>query len=209
MAAKKRTSSKPNAFFKAAHKGRRIAKGKTASAKGVRPSFMSKKEAEEFQRLRRNYNQRVARRMKALRARYPDIDLEEAARAGAVPYKMQKRLGDLEDRRQYLALKKMMKHTTTKTFRAARLRDMRSRLLTVIANAYGPGAEEMEEAERLVKAMDEEDILDLYFAEKEAITDVYNAYKDAMEAGVIDAQLYEEKLAELMDLLRHYAGRHE
>lgn len=193
--------------IKAAKKGRYIPKGKTQYDKGVRPSFLSKKEAVEFDGLRKSYNRSIQRQVKKYQQKYGEevVDLEKLARTGVVPYRMQKTLFELDSRKEFLQLRKMMKHYKTKAYKAGKLSDMRKRLQRVVAEGYQPGDNMRRLINRLINKMDVDDILDFYFSSPDIVADVYNKYKQAGEEGDIDADAHQDSLGDLIISLEKYA----
>lgn len=193
--------------IKAARKGRYIPKGKTQTAKGVRPSFLSKKEAEEYIGLRESFNRSVGRQVKKYQKIYGDevVDLEKLARTGVVPYRVQKTLFDLDSRKEFLQLRKMMRHYKTKAYKAGKLTDMRKRLQRVVAEGYQPGNNMRKLINRIINRMDVDDILDFYFSSPDIVTDVYNKYKQNNKDGNIDADAHQDSLGDLLVSLEKYA----
>lgn len=199
--------AKGSNIIKAAKKGRYIPKGKTQTAKGVRPSFLSKKEAEEYIGLRESYNRSIQRQVKKYQKIYGDdvVDLEKLSRTGVVPYKIQKGLGDLEDRRQFLQIRRMMKHYRTKAYKQGKLSDMRKRLQKVVADGYLPGDDMRRLINRLINKMSVEDILDFYFAHSDVVGDVYNKYEEHNTKGAIDTDATRDSLGDFLISLEKYA----
>lgn len=188
------------------HRGVSIPKGKTRFSKGVRPSFLSRKEAEEYDEMRKAYNRSIQRQVRRYQKEYgEDVDLDKLSRTGVIPYKVKKNLTDLEDRREYVTLKRMMKRYRTKEYKAGKLKDMRKRLKRVVAEGYQPGDDLRRAINRIIDKTSVDDIVDFYFRSKDVVGDVFDAYKENMTEGALDTDAFADRLEELLESLEPYA----
>lgn len=157
--------------------------------KGRRPSFLSKKEAEEFIRLRKNYNAYLARDARKYLKKYGmegKITREDLERAGIIGYRVVNKLEDLKDRKAFVASRKLMKSRNTKPWKTFRLEQMRMRLYTIVTEAYGASDDDKEILSRLIQDMTEEDLVDFYFSHKALNSDMFLKYRRNKEMGIIE-----------------------
>ena len=159
------------------------------SDKGRRPAFLSKKEAEEYIKLRKNYNAYLARDSRKWLKKYGvegKITREDLERAGIIGYRIVNRLEDLKDRKAFLASRKLMKSRNTKPWKAFRLDQMKMRLYTIVTEAYGASDDDKEVLSRLIQDMTQEDLVDFYFAHKALNSDMFLKYRRNKEMGIIE-----------------------
>ena len=176
---------------KASVKAKKTKSGKklAPSDKGRRPSFLSKKEAEEYIKLRKNYNAYLARDSRKWLKKYGvegKITREDLERAGIIGYRIVNRLEDLKDRKAFLASRKLMKSRNTKPWKAFRLDQMKMRLYTIVTEAYGASDDDKEILSRLIQDMTQEDLVDFYFAHKALNSDMFLKYRRNKEMGIIE-----------------------
>lgn len=176
---------------KTAVKQKKTKSGKKLSQtdKGRRPVFLTKKEAEEFVKLRKNYNAYLARDARKYLKKYGmegKITREDLERAGIIGYRVVNRLEDLKDRKAFLASRKLMKSRNSKPWKTFRLEQMRMRLYTIVTEAYGASDDDKEILSRLIQDMTEEQLVDFYFSHKSLNSDMFLKYRRNKEMGIIE-----------------------
>ena len=172
-------------------KAKKTKSGKKLSQtdKGRRPVFLTKKEAEEYIKLRKNYNAYLARDARKYLKKYGmegKITREDLERAGIIGYRVVNRLEDLKDRKAFLASRKLMKSRNSKPWKTFRLEQMRMRLYTLVTEAYGASDDDKEILSRLIQDMTEEQLVDFYFAHKSLNSDMFLKYRRNKEMGIIE-----------------------
>ena len=163
---------------------------KQATAKKVaKPSkqaskVITKKQAEEFSRVKKNYNARIGygvrkwNKMLAEPASY-----EVLSRTQVVPVKMYKKASEITTKKEYTALMKIMRQDKTKKYKAKRSSDIRDTMVYVIENAYFPTPEELARLKKLVARMTDEDIIRFRLENKDLVGDYFEAYKKTIDAS--------------------------
>ncbi len=176
--------------------------------KGRRPVFLSKKEAEEYIRLRKNYNTYLAKDARKWLKKYGmegKITREDLERAGIIGYRVINRLEDLKDRKAFLASRKLMKSRNTRPWKTFRLDQMRLRLYTIVTEAHGASDDDKEILSRLIQDMSEEDLVDFYFAHKSLNSDMFLKYRRNKEMGIIEGD--QATIDEIKGILLAYQAK--
>lgn len=181
------------------------AKRLSVTDKGRRPDFLTKKEAEEYIKLRKNYNAYLAKDARKYLKKYGAEDKmtrEDLERAGIVGYRIVTKLGDLKDRKAFLSTRKLMKSRNTKAWKNFRQEQMKMRLYTIVAEAYGASDDEKEILSALIQNMSEEDLADFYITHKTLNSDMFLKYRRNKEMGLIEGN--QASINEVMGILLAY-----
>lgn len=183
----------------------KVAKKPGRTDKGRRPAFLSKKEADEYIKLRKNYNAYLARDARKWLKKYGmegKITREDLERAGIIGYRITTRLEDLKDRKAFLGARKLMRNRHTKAGKTFRLDQMRMRLYTIVTEAYGASDDEKEILSALIQNMGEEELADFYFNHKGLNNDMFLKYRRNKEMGIIEGD--QASINEVMGILLAY-----
>jgi hypothetical protein len=181
------------------------AKRLSVTDKGRRPDFLTKKEAEEYIKLRKNYNAYLAKDARKYLKKYGVEDKmtrEDLERAGIIGYRIVTKLGDLKDRTAFLTARKLMKSRNTKAWRNFRQEQMKMRLYTIVTEAYGASDDEKEILSALIQNMTEEELVDFYIAHKSLNSDMFLKYRRNKEMGLIEGN--QASINEVMGILLAY-----
>lgn len=183
------------------------AKARDRFSKGKRPSFLTRQQAVEYERARRNYNRRVDYHVRKWQKQYPGATAEELGRLGVVPWKIGKTVGELENKKEYANLRKLFNYTKTKKYRNKLKSDMKDRLKYVVDEAYFPPPELRQEIDSIINKMSSDDLVRFNYDNAGLIGDVYHAYVENKEMDAVDADQYESRLNEFMTALRKFKKR--
>lgn len=161
---------------------------KQATAKKVaKPSkqasnVITKKQAEEFSRVKKNYNARIGYSVRKWNKILAEpASYEVLSRTQVVPVKMYKKASEITTKKEYTALMKIMKQDKTKKYKAKRSSDIRDTMVYVIENAYFPTPEELARLKKLVARMTDEDIIRFRLENKDLVGDYFEAYKKTID----------------------------
>lgn len=161
---------------------------KQATAKKVaKPSkqasnVITKKQAEEFSRVKKNYNARIAYSVRKWNKKLAEpASYQVLSRTQVVPVKMYKKASEITTKKEYTALMKIMKQDKTKKYKAKRSSDIRDTMVYVIENAYFPTPEELARLKKLVARMTDEDIIRFRLENKDLVADYFEAYKKTID----------------------------
>ena len=196
-----KTSVRPKMTKPVKKPGKRL----SVTDKGRRPDFLTKKEAEEYIKLRKNYNAYLAKDARKYLKKYGAEDKmtrEDLERAGIVGYRIVTKLGDLKDRKAFLSTRKLMKSRNTKAWKNFRQEQMKMRLYTIVAEAYGASDDEKEILSALIQNMSEEDLADFYITHKTLNSDMFLKYRRNKEMGLIEGN--QASINEVMGILLAY-----
>ena len=161
---------------------------KQATAKKVaKPSkqasnVITKKQAEEFSRVKKNYNARIGYSVRKWNKKLAEpASYAVLSRTQVVPVKMYKKASEITTKKEYTALMKIMRQDKTKKYKAKRSSDIRDTMVYVIENAYFPTPEELARLKKLVARMTDEDIIRFRLENKDLVADYFEAYKKTID----------------------------
>lgn len=184
-----------------------IAKSKVKKdkySKSKRPSFLTHKQAIDYEKARRNYNRRVDYNVKKWQKLYPGATMEELARLGVVPWKVSKTFNQLKNKTEYTSMRKLFNYTKTKKYKSEFKRDMKNRLKYVIDESYFPSPQLRQEIDSIINKMTADDLVRFNYDNAGLIGDLYHVYVENKDTDMIDADQYESSLDHLMKALRKY-----
>lgn len=180
-----------------------IPKGKTITSKGIRPSFLTKKQAESFQTLKRRYNDRIRKAETRAAERY-GVTRMQVRQTGVYGIPVGKRLTDIRNKREYDYLMKMMRGSSTKKYRAQVSHELRDTLFDVLRYAYMPGPEGENFLRSVVFKMTDAEIMEFRFSNPYLVKDFFELYKANLYEGGADLGDMKEGWEKLRTALEPY-----
>ena len=184
-------------------RGLRLPRGKTLSDKGIRPSFLTKKEAEDFQVAKRKYNDRV-RKNETRAALEFSTDRETIRRTGYYGVPVYKKLTEVGTKREYDALMKLMTRPQDKTLRRIeRIQhdaEFKQTLLMVLDQSYGPSADDFAEMREIIQGMTGREIVEFRLNNPDLVRDWFWRYKHR-EGKLAKGEAPPDDSAEVRDIM--------
>ncbi len=185
-----------------------------------RISKISKQEANEYNRKKKTYNQRIDRQVertaknlgmdwKGMSKAERKAFYEKLVQAGVVSTKWTDTVGDFKSRKafnqSFSELNRQSVKEGSRAWQEQKITKMRERLLTAIDRGYTPPDDIMAIFDDIVGHMSESDIIDFSFRNKDVVATTYDKYKASSDgSGVLDITDEEDQLLELADALKPY-----
>lgn len=147
------------------------------------PSFLSEAEAEEYETMRRKYNERIRWHERKWRIEYGDVQTR-AYMQGAVPIRNKVSASDLASRRDYERLRDWMEHTRTEEYRREAESAYREAFAKLLDGAYLLTPEQRRRVDDLLSGMSANDIV-RYQIEYHpyGMYTIWDKYRDHVEEG--------------------------
>lgn len=181
-----------------------IPKGKTIASKGVRPDFLSKEQAERYQRNRRNYNQRIYRAESKLAKRL-GTTRTSIRRTGYTGIPNAISLTEIKSKAQYEALLKLMRTQKTKKFKRETQAKFKSTLFDILDSAFAPPPDLRMWIRDTIRGMTPEEIIEFRIDNKNLVRDFFYTYDQAKES-MYDKPEMERQWRDLTEALSEYTA---